>query len=74
MTKMSAKKFKEDEKSVHGEKKHFLSFLKVFQLPETVSDLRVHLWRIFTRLVHFFVFRGFVSFVFLEHMIKYKKT
>ena len=26
-------------KSVHGEKKHFLSFLKVFQLPETVSDL-----------------------------------
>ena len=43
MTKMSAKKFKEDEKSVHGEKKHFLSFLKVFQLPETVSDLRVHL-------------------------------
>ena len=46
MAKKSRQKFKylENEKSFQGEiQKHFL-FLKGFQLPKTVSDLRVRLY------------------------------
>ena len=43
MTKQSTQKFKylENEKSFEREKKHFSPFLKAFQLPKIVSDLRV---------------------------------
>ena len=43
MTNQSTQKFKylENEKSFEREKKHFSLFLKGFQLPKIVSDLRV---------------------------------
>ena len=43
MTNQSTQKFKylENEKSFEREKKHFSPFLKGFQLPKIVSDLRV---------------------------------
>ena len=46
MTETSRQKTKnlKNEKSFQGGKKHFTSFLKDFQLPKTVSDLRVRFY------------------------------
>ena len=46
MTNQSTQKFKylENEKSFEREKKHFSPFLKGFQLPKIVSDLRVRFY------------------------------
>ena len=44
MTKKSRQKLKNLENEKRWNKKHFSSFLKGFQLPKIVSDLRVHLW------------------------------
>ena len=43
MTKMSEQKFKHLQKKLFRWNKHFSSFWRRFQLPEIVSDLRVHL-------------------------------
>ena len=46
MTETSRQKTKnlKNEKSFQGGKKYFTSFLKDFQLPKTVSDLRVRFY------------------------------